>query len=59
MEIYITSLLGFVIFIADIWAIFTIAQSKESVISKLLWIVLILFLPLVGLLIWWIFGPKK
>ncbi len=59
MEIYITSLLGFVIFIADIWAIFTIAQSKESVISKLMWIVLILFLPLVGLLIWWIFGPKK
>ncbi len=59
MEIYITSLLGFVIFIADIWAIFTIAQSKESVISKLLWIVLILFLPLIGLVIWWIFGPKK
>lgn len=59
MEIYITSLLGFVIFIADIWAIFTIAQSKESVISKLLWIALILFLPLIGLVIWWIFGPRK
>ncbi|GAA4096148.1 PLDc N-terminal domain-containing protein [Zhongshania borealis] len=59
MQIYITSLLGFVIFIADIWAIFTIAQSKESVISKLLWIVLILFLPLIGLVIWWIFGPRK
>ena len=59
MEIYISGALGFLIFIADIWAIFTIAQSKESVISKLLWIALILFLPMVGLLIWLVLGPNK
>ncbi|WP_373083704.1 PLD nuclease N-terminal domain-containing protein [Zhongshania sp.] len=58
MELKITGVLGFLIFIADIWAILNIVQSKESSVTKLLWIVLILFLPVLGLAIWWFAGPR-
>ncbi|MBB5186180.1 MULTISPECIES: PLD nuclease N-terminal domain-containing protein [Zhongshania] len=58
MELQITGVLGFLIFIADIWAILNIVQSKESSATKLLWIVLILFLPVLGLAIWWFAGPR-
>ncbi|WP_373088416.1 PLD nuclease N-terminal domain-containing protein [Zhongshania sp.] len=58
MELQITGVFGFLIFIADIWAILNIVQSKESSATKLLWIVLILFLPVLGLAIWWFAGPR-
>jgi hypothetical protein len=58
MDLQITGVLGFLIFIADIWAILNIVQSKESSATKLLWIVLILFLPMLGLAIWWFAGPR-
>ncbi len=59
MEIHITSLWGLLLLIADIWAIINIVQSRESTGSKLLWCLLILFLPLLGFVIWWFAGPKK
>lgn len=59
MEFQITGILGFLIFIADIWAILNIIQSRETSTSKLLWIVLILFLPFIGLVIWWFAGPRE
>ena len=59
MEFHVTGDLGFLIFIADIWAILNIVQSRETSATKLLWIVLILFLPLLGLLIWWFAGPRE
>ena len=58
MDLQITGVLGFLSFIADIWAILDIVQSKESSATKLLWIVLILFLPVLGLAIWWFAGPR-
>ncbi|WP_295870998.1 PLDc N-terminal domain-containing protein [uncultured Zhongshania sp.] len=59
MELHITGVLGFLIFIADIWAILNIVQSRETSSSKLLWIVLILLLPFLGLVIWWFAGPRE
>ncbi|WP_269618030.1 PLD nuclease N-terminal domain-containing protein [Zhongshania sp. BJYM1] len=59
MEFHVTGVLGFLIFIADIWAILNIVQSRETSTTKLLWIVLILFLPFLGLLIWWFAGPRE
>ncbi|AKH70295.1 Phospholipase-D-nuclease N-terminal [Spongiibacter sp. IMCC21906] len=59
MDLQITGILGFIIFIADIWAILNVIQSRESSGTKLLWIVLILVLPLLGLLIWWFAGPRE
>ena len=59
MESQITGFFGLLIFIADIWAILNIVQSRNSSANKLLWIVLILLLPLLGLIIWWLFGPRE
>ncbi|CAG8604014.1 881_t:CDS:2 [Cetraspora pellucida] len=46
-------LLGLIILILDIIAIFEVLQSGRSMLSKLLWILLIFFFPIVGLIIYW------
>jgi hypothetical protein len=51
-------LLGLIILILDIYAIIKVVQSSASVGMKALWIVIILFLPIIGLILWWLFGPK-
>ena len=51
-------LLGLLVLIADIWAIVKTMQSGASTGAKVFWIVLILILPLIGFLLWLIFGPK-
>jgi hypothetical protein len=58
MGIEVSGVLGLLILIADIYAIVKVAQSSASTGVKVLWIVLILVLPLVGLIIWWLAGPK-
>lgn len=58
MELHIGGLFGLIILIADVWAIVRIVQSGASTGAKVLWIVLILVLPVLGLLIWLIAGPK-
>ena len=52
------TILSILILIADVWAILQIVQSRETGLTKALWIVLILVLPVVGLAIWWFAGPK-
>ncbi len=51
-------LVGLVILALDIWAILKIIGSPASTGAKVLWILLILFLPLLGLIIWYFAGPK-
>lgn len=50
--------LGLLILVADIYAIIKVAQSGAEPIAKALWIVVILLLPVIGLILWWLFGPK-
>lgn len=52
-------LLGVVIFVLDIWVIIQVFQSPSSIGKKILWMLIILLLPLAGLLLWFLFGPKK
>lgn len=54
-----TSIIGFIIFVLDIWAIINIFGSSADTGKKILWTLLIIILPLVGLIIWWFAGPKK
>lgn len=58
MEIEVGGALGLVVLVLDIWAIVKIMQSGAGTGSKVFWTVLILLLPVVGVLIWWLFGPK-
>ncbi len=51
-------LLGFVLFILCVWAIFQIIKSRAEDLHKAIWIGVIVFLPLLGLIVWWFFGPK-
>tara|TARA_R110002110_G_scaffold413729_1_gene641655 strand:+ start:149918 stop:150103 length:186 start_codon:yes stop_codon:yes gene_type:complete len=59
MDIQVTGIFGLLILIADIWAILNIVQSSSTTGKKLLWIVIILLLPLIGLIIWWLAGPRE
>lgn len=51
-------IIGFIILVLDIWALVRILQSGASTGVKVLWIVIILFLPLLGFLLWLLVGPK-
>lgn len=52
-------LLGIIILALDIWAVLNVWGSNTSTASKLLWTLLILVLPLIGLVIWYFAGPKS
>lgn len=58
MGVEVGGLIGLIILIVDIWAIVKIIQSGASIGAKVLWIVLILILPVLGLILWFIFGPS-
>ena len=51
-------LLGLLILIGDVWAIINILQSSADNEKKLLWIVVVLVLPLLGLILWYFMGPR-
>ncbi len=55
----IGGIFGLLILIADIWAIVNIVQSGTTTGKKVLWIVLVLVLPVLGLILWLLLGPRK
>ena len=54
----LSSIIALLVFIADVWAIIQVLQSRESTGTKVLWVVLIVLLPVVGLIIWYFAGPR-
>jgi hypothetical protein len=53
------SIIGLIIFIADIWAIVQTLQTPNTAGIKVLWVLIIVLLPVVGLLLWFFLGPKR
>ncbi len=53
-----SGIFGLIILIADIYAIVSTVSSRDSIGSKVVWIVVILLLPVLGFILWWLFGPK-
>ena len=53
-----TGLTGLLILAGDIWAILNIVQSKSSNGMKLVWTLIVLLLPLLGLGLWVFLGPR-
>lgn len=49
---------GLIHLIVVIWAVLSIIKSGASTGSKILWGLLVLVLPLIGLIIWFLAGPK-
>jgi hypothetical protein len=50
------SLLGTVILILDIFAIVSVLLGRSGVMRKLLWIAVILLLPVVGMVLYFLIG---
>jgi hypothetical protein len=55
----LTGIGGLIILIADIYAIVMILQSSAKSIEKLIWSLVVLLLPLIGLIVWYFAGPGK
>ena len=58
MKIEYGGLWGLLVLIADIWAIVSVVQSSATTGRKVLWILLILFLSVLGFIIWLLAGPR-
>lgn len=57
MGVEVGGFFGLILLILNVWAIVKVAQSSASTGSKVLWIVLILLLPVLGLILWFFLGP--
>ena len=49
---------GFIVLIADVWAIVNIFQSGASTADKVLWTVIVIVLPILGFILWFFLGPR-
>ncbi len=56
--IEVSGFFGLILLIFNVWAIVRVVQSAAGTGSKVLWIVLILLLPVLGLVLWFFLGPK-
>ncbi|MCF8496290.1 MAG: PLDc N-terminal domain-containing protein [Alphaproteobacteria bacterium] len=52
-------ILGLIVLILDIIAILNIIQSGLEPIMKLVWVVLVLALPVIGMALWFLVGAKR
>lgn len=54
-----TGIFGFLLLVVDLWAIISVVGSRAGTGSKVIWVLLILFLPFLGFIAWFLFGPKS
>ncbi|HEY5646013.1 MAG TPA: PLDc N-terminal domain-containing protein [Pseudomonadales bacterium] len=50
---------GLIILILDVYAIVKILGSSAGTGAKVVWTVAVLLLPLLGVILWFLFGPKN
>ena len=55
----ISYLFGLLIFVLDIVAIVSVLMGRGSIGHKLLWVLLIILLPVVGMVLYFIFGKSS
>lgn len=51
-------LFGLIILALDIWAIVSVVRSDASSGKKVMWVLLIVILPVLGLILWGLMGPR-
>ena len=54
----LSGLVGLVILALDIWAIVNVIKSGAETGMKILWVLLIVLLPVIGLILWALMGPR-
>ena len=50
---------GLLILAGDIWAVINILQSAATNERKLIWTLVVVLLPLLGLILWYFMGPRN
>ncbi len=50
-------LIGLITLLLIIWALIGILQSGAPPVEKLIWVIIILVIPLLGFLLWYLIGP--
>ncbi|MFO1143958.1 MAG: PLD nuclease N-terminal domain-containing protein [Amaricoccus sp.] len=59
MHMNVTGIGGIILLALDIWALIATIGSNESTGKKVIWVLVILFLPLLGFIAWLLFGPRS
>ncbi len=59
MSIEVGGFFGLILLICVIYGILKTAQSGAGTGSKVLWILILLLLPLLGFILWFLLGPKR
>lgn len=54
-----SGIFGLIVLIADVYAIVKTIQSGASTGAKVFWVVIILLLPVLGFVLWLLFGPSS
>lgn len=55
---YRGGLIGLLILIADVYALINIFQSSADTGTKVIWVVVVLVMPVVGVILWYFLGPR-
>ncbi|MFV3328541.1 PLD nuclease N-terminal domain-containing protein [Pseudomonas sp. NY15372] len=58
LMIYFWIAVAAIILLVDLWAIVSVFRSEERDSTKILWALLLVIFPVVGLVIWGLFGPR-
>lgn len=58
MNVEVGGILGLLLLICIVYAIVKTTQSRAGTGTKVIWIVVLLLLPLLGFILWFLFGPK-
>ena len=58
MFIGYNGLWGLLVLAGDIWAVINILQSSASDKKQLIWTLVVVLLPLIGLILWYFLGPR-
>lgn len=50
---------GAVVLALNIYAIYNVMTSRSSWLAKIVWTVIVLLMPILGFIIWILFGPRS
>jgi hypothetical protein len=53
------SLIGLVVLVLDIIALVSLLQSGADATTKILWVLLIVLLPVLGMILYFLMGPGR
>lgn len=58
MNIEVGGFFGLLLLICVVYAIIKTVQSRAGTGTKVIWVVVLLLLPFLGFVLWFLFGPK-